>query len=418
MNVLIKSATILDDKSDFHNQTQDILVENGFITQIANSLKNPNKYPVIALENLHVSSGWFDSSVSFGEPGFEERETIANGLQVAAASGFTDIALNANTNPVIDSHSDISFVKSKAAYSATSLHPIGALTKGSEGIDLAELFDMKSAGSIAFGDYKKPIENPNLLKIALQYASSFNGLVHSFPHENRVAKNGVMNENITSTRMGLKGLPPLAEELQIARDLFLLEYTDGKLHIPTVSTAKSVALIREAKAKKLDVSCSVGIHNLLFTDESLSDFDTNFKVNPPLRTQSDVVALIAGLKDGTIDMVTSDHNPIDIEHKKIEFEHAKNGTVGLESAFGALNALFTTKKAVQLLTKGKERFGLDANSITIGSNAQLSLFNPSETYVFEEKHIGSKSKNSLFIGSKLKGTVYGIIANNTTSINL
>ena len=418
MNVLIKSATILDEKSDFYNQTQDILVENGNITQIAKSLKNPNKYPVISLENLHVSSGWFDSSVSFGEPGYEERETIANGLQVAAAAGFTDIALNANTNPVIDSHSDISFVKSKSAHSATNLHPIGALTKGSEGIDLAELFDMKSAGSIAFGDYKKPIENPNLLKIALQYASSFGGLVHSFPHENRVAKKGVMNENITSTRIGLKGLPSLAEELQIARDLFLLEYTEGKLHIPTVSTAKSVALIREAKAKKLDISCSVAIHNLMFTDEGLSDFNTNFKVNPPLRTQTDIDALIAGLKDGTIDMVTSDHNPIDIEHKKIEFDYAKNGTVGLESAFGALNALFTTKKAVQLLTKGKERFGLNTMNIAIGNPAQLSLFNPSKRYIFEEQHLHSKSKNSLFLGSKLKGTVYGIIANNSTSIAL
>jgi len=418
MNVLIKSATILDEKSDFHNQTQDLLVENGFITQIAKSLKNPNKYPVISLENLHVSSGWFDSSVSFGEPGYEERETIANGLQVAAASGFTDIALNPNTNPVIDSHSDISFVKSKAANSATSLHPIGALTKESKGIDLAELYDMKSAGCIAFGDYKKSIENPNLLIIALQYASSFDGLVHSFPHENRVAENGVMNENITSTRMGLKGLPPLAEELQIARDLFLLEYTEGKLHIPTVSTAKSVALIREAKAKKLDVSCSVAIHNLIFTDESLSDFDTNFKVNPPLRTQTDIEALIEGLKDGTIDMVTSDHNPIDIEHKKIEFDYAKHGTLGLESAFGVLNTIFTTKKAIQLLTKGKKRFGLNTQSVAIGNAAQLSLFNPSKSYIFKEQHLHSKSKNSLFLGSKLKGTVYGIIANNTTSIPL
>lgn len=418
MNVLIKSATILDEKSDFHNQTQDLLVENGFITQIAKSLKNPNKYPVISLENLHISSGWFDSSVSFGEPGYEERETIANGLEVAAASGFTDIALNANTNPVIDSHSDISFVKSKAAHSATSLHPIGALTKGSKGIDLAELFDMKSAGSIAFGDYKKSIENPNLLKIALQYTSSFDGLVLSFPHEHRVAKNGVMNENITSTRMGLKGLPPLAEELQIARDLFLLEYSEGKLHIPTVSTAKSVALIREAKAKKLDVSCSVAIHNLIFTDESLNDFDTNFKVNPPLRTQTDIEALIEGLKDGTIDMVTSDHNPIDIEHKKIEFDYAKYGTLGLESAFGVLNTIFTTKKAIQLLTKGKKRFGLNTQSVAIGNAAKLSLFNPSKSYIFKEQHLHSKSKNSLFLGSKLKGTVYGIIANNTTSIPL
>jgi len=418
MNVLIKSATILDASSDFHTQTQDILVENGFITQIAKSLKNSHKYPEIAFENLHVSSGWFDSSVSFGEPGYEERETIANGLHVAGTSGFTDIALNANTNPVIDSHSDVSFVISKAVNSATNLHPIGALTKDSKGEDLAELYDMKSAGSIAFGDYKKPIENPNLIKIALQYASSFEGLVQSYPHESRVAASGVMNENIMSTQLGLKGLPALAEELQIARDLFILEYTEGKLHIPTISTAKSVALIREAKAKKLDVSCSVAIHNLKYKDECLTDFDTNFKVNPPLRTASDIEALIQGVKDGTIDMVTSDHNPIDIEYKKIEFDYAKNGTIGLESAFGALNTLFTTKKAVQLLTKGKSRFGLDTTSIKIGSKADLSLFNPSETYVFEDKHIRSKSKNSLFKGSKLKGTVYGIIANNTTSIAL
>ena len=416
MNVLIKSATILDDKSDFHNQTQDILVENGFITKIANSLTNPNKYPIIHLENLHVSSGWFDSSVSFGEPGFEERETISNGLEVAAGSGFTDVALNSNTYPVIDSHSDISFVISKSSNATTKLHPIGALTNESKGVDLAELFDMKAAGSIAFGDYKKPIKNPNLLKIALQYASNFNGVVHSFPHEAKVATKGVMNENITSTRLGLKGLPALAEELQIVRDLFILEYTGGKLHIPTISTKKSVELIRDAKSKKLDVSCSVAIHNLLYTDEKLIDFDTNFKVNPPLRLASDSEALIEGLKDGTIDMVTSDHNPINIEYKKIEFDYAKNGTIGLESAFGALNSLFSTKKTIQLLTKGKERFGVANSIIKIGSLAQLSLFNPTKSYVFESKHIRSKSKNSLFVGTKLKGAVYGIIANNKTSI--
>ena len=418
MNVLIKSATILDPTSDFHTQTQDILVENGFITQIAKTLKNPNNYPVLKLENLHISSGWFDSSVSFGEPGYEERETITNGLNVAAASGFTDIALNANTNPVLDSHADIAFVISKASTATTNLHPIGALTKGSEGVDLAELFDMKTAGSIAFGDYKKPIENPNLLKIALQYAANFDGLVQSFPHEPKVATNGVMNENITSTRLGLKGLPTLAEELQIARDLFLLEYTGGKLHIPTISTKKSVELIREAKTKKLDVSCSVAIHNLMFTDENLSDYDTNFRVNPPLRTATDIVALIEAVKDGTIDMVTSDHTPIEIEYKKIEFEYAMNGTLGLESAFGALNSLFSTKKAVQLLTKGKQRFGLKNESIKVGATAHLTLFNPSGSSVFEAKHLLSKSKNSLFIGSKLKGSVYGIIANNRTSITL
>ncbi len=418
MNVLIKSATIIDDKSDFHNQTQDILVENGFITKISNKLKNPNKYPVIDLENLHVSNGWFDSSVSFGEPGFEERETISNGLEVAASSGFTNIALNSNTSPVIDSHSDISYVISKSINAITKLHPIGALTNESKGIDLADLFDMKSAGSIAFGDYKKPIKNPNLLKIALQYTSNFDGVVHSFPCEEKVAKKGVMNENITSTSLGLKGIPALSEELQIVRDLFVLEYSGGKLHIPTISTKKSVELIQNAKLKKLDVSCSVAIHNLIYTDEKLKDFDTNFKVNPPLRLESDNKALVEGVRDGTIDMVTSDHNPINIEHKKIEFDFAKNGTIGLESAFGALNSLFSTKKTIQLLNNGKERFGVTNSIIKIGSKAQLSLFNPSKSYVFEKKHILSKSKNSLFLGSKLKGYVYGVIANNSSSIKI
>ena len=411
MNVLIKSATILDSKSDFHNQTQDILIEKGIITNISKRIKNPNNYKEIQLENLHISQGWFDSSVCFGEPGFEERETIANGLKTAAKSGFTNVALNANTNPVLDTNSDISFVKSIAQNNAVSLHPIGALTKNSQGKDLAELFDMTNAGAVAFSDYKKPISNPNLMKIALQYAGSFNGLVCSFPQDNNIAGQGVMNEHITSTTIGLKGIPALAEELQVARDLFILEYAEGKLHIPTISTAKSVALIREAKKKKVDVTCSVAIHNLVFSDDALTGFDSNFKVSPPLRTKEDIDALINGLKDGTIDMVTSDHNPLDIEHKKLEFDFALDGTIGLESAFGALNTILPTKTVVKLLTKGKERFGIEDCTITIGNKATMSLFNPDISYEFSKEDIISKSKNAIFKGQVLKGKAYGIIAN-------
>ncbi|WNH09711.1 dihydroorotase [Thalassobellus suaedae] len=417
MNILIKSATIIDSKSEFHNTTQDLLIENGVITKIASTIKNPNNYQEIALENLHISQGWFDSSVCFGEPGFEERDTIKNGLKTAAASGFTTVAMNANTNPVIDSNSDITFVNSKASNNAVTLLPIGALTVGSQGIDLAELYDMNTAGAVAFSDYQKPISNPNLMKIALQYASNFNGLVCSFPQENKIAGHGVMNEHITSTTLGLKGNPSLAEELQIARDLFLLEYTEGKLHIPTISTAKSVALIREAKKKKLNVSCSVAIHNLYFTDDVLNDFNTHFKVLPPLRTQTDVDALIEGIKDGTIDMVTSDHNPIDIEHKKIEFDHAAYGTIGLESAFGALQSIFTIKKTIELLSKGKTRFGIETTPINIGNKVNISLFNPDTKYTFSTKNIVSKSKNAIFEGEVLKGQVYGIIANNNIALN-
>ena len=265
MNVLIKSATILDSKSDFHNKTQDILVENGRIIEIANSIKNTKNFPEISLENLHVSQGWFDSSVSFGEPGYEDRETIANGLSVATHSGFTNVALNPNTSPVIDSHSEVAFVQNKSENTATQLHAVGALTHGAKGKHLAELYDMHTAGSVAFGDYKKPISNPNVLKIALQYAANFGGLVQSFPLDEDIARAGVINENITSTRLGLKGNPNLAEELQVARDISILEYTGGALHIPTISTAKSVALICNAKSKGLDISCSVAIHNLIFT---------------------------------------------------------------------------------------------------------------------------------------------------------
>ena len=412
MNALLKSATIVDPKSDFHNQTLDVLIEKGVITNISKRIKNPKNYREIKFDDLHLSQGWFDSSVSFGEPGYEERETISNGLLTAAKSGFTSVAINANTNPVIDSNADVSFLKSKASSHAVNLFPIGALTKNSNGNDLSEMFDMQKAGAVAYGDYQKPIENPNVLKLALLYASSFDGLVLSFPQDSQISGQGVMNENFISTSIGLKGNPSLAEELQIARDIFLLEYTGGKLHIPTISSAKSVELIRAAKKNKLNISCSVAVHNLIFTDNMLNSFDTNFKVLPPLRIDSDRDALIEGIKDGTIDMITSDHNPLDIEHKKVEFDFAKYGTIGLETAFGALNTIFTIKKTIDLLTKGKNRFGIDASSIDIGTHANLSLFNPNQNYVFTDDHILSKSKNSIFENHELKGKVYGIISNN------
>lgn len=417
MNVLIKSAIIVDPKSDFQNETCDILIENGIISQISKQIPNSSKVREIKLDNLHVSQGWFDSSVSFGEPGFEERETLLNGLETAAYSGFTDVAVNSNTNPVIDNYTNIAFLKAKSHDHPVQLHPIGALTKNADGEDLAELYDMKNAGAVAYYDYQKPVKNPNLMKLALQYASNFDGLVYSFPQESKISGLGVVNENVISTSLGLKGNPTLAEELQIARDLFLLEYTGGKLHIPTISSAKSVELIRAAKAKKLDVSCSVAIHNLILTDEVLTTFDTRFKVLPPLRTQSDCDALIEGLKDGTIDMVTSDHNPIDIEHKKIEFDYAMYGSIGLETAFGALNTIFTTKQTIDLLTKGKDRLGVQSTPIAVGEKAKLTLFNPDEKYTFTKEMIRSTSKNAIFENYQLKGKVYGIFSNNQLVLN-
>ena len=411
MNLIIRKAKVIDPKSNFYNQIVDLEIVDGKFKTIGVGIQNKSNLPEINLENLHVSNGWFDSSVCFGEPGFEDRETIANGLNVAAKSGFTAVCLEPNSFPIIDNQSQINFLKSKSVNFATDLFPISALTKNSEGKDMAELFDMKNAGAIAFGDYKKSIVNPNLLKIALQYVQDFDGLIIAFSQDNDVKGKGIANEGIVATGLGLKGIPNLAEELQIARNLFLLEYTGGKLHIPTISTAKSVTLIKEAKAKGLKVTCSVAAHHLIMTDEKLENFDSRFKVSPPLRSDFDRKALIQGVQDDTIDIITSDHNPIDIEHKKMEFDLAKNGTIGLESIFGSLMTILPLEKIIQKLTFGRVVFGLEENTICENQMANLTLFNIDENWIFTKENILSKSKNSAFLNEKMKGKVYGIYNN-------
>lgn len=412
MKVIIRQAKIVDPKSPFHNQTVDVKINDGVFEKISTTLPKEDGFQEIEIPNLHLSQGWFDSSVSLGEPGFEDRETIANGLQVAAKSGFTAIALQPNTFPVIDNQSQVHFVQQKANGFATNLHPIGALTKNSEGLDLAELYDMKNAGAIAFGDYTKSLSNANLLKIGLQYVQDFDGLVIAFCQDEKIKGNGVVNEGIVSTRLGLKGIPNLAEELIVARNLFLLEYTGGKLHIPTISTAKSVQLIRAAKAKGLNVTCSVAVHHLVMTDEKLDCFDSRYKVSPPLRTEVDRKALLEGILDNTIDCITSDHNPIDIEHKKMEFDTAKNGTIGLESAFGALLTVLPLEKVIEKLTAGKDIFNLKSTEIKEGNQAEITLFSTDNDWEFSKENILSKSKNSAFLGVKMKGKAIGIYHNN------
>lgn len=413
MNLLIKSAVIIDKKSPLHRKTRDLLIERGVITKIGTNLKPSKNYKEIKLPNLHVSAGWFDSSVSFGEPGFEERESLENGLQTAAKSGFTAIAVNPITHPVTDNRASVEYLKSKASSFATDLFPIGSLTKNAAGDEMAELYDMQQAGAIAFNDYKRTIKNPNLLKVSLQYAQAFKGLLMSFPQEELIVNNGLANESDEIIRIGLKGNPNLAEELQIIRDLYLLEYAEGRIHIPTITTAKSVKLIKEAQKKGLDVTCSVSAHHLTLTDIELRNFNSNYKVSPPLRTLKDIKALQKGVKDGTISIVTSDHQPYDIENKKKEFAHAKAGTIGLESLFGAVNSVLDLDDFIENITsKPRAIFGLEQAEIKEGATANLSLFNPETAWTFSEKDILSSSDNSAFIGKKLQGEAYGIFNNN------
>lgn len=418
MNILLRSAKIIDSNSKYHNQKMDILVKNGIIADISKNIDLPNNCKEIRLKNLHVSNGWFDTSVSLGEPGYEERENIIHGLEVAGCSGFTKVALNPNTFPLIDNKSAVEFLIQKSASAPVDLYPIANLTQGAAGKEMAELYDMKNSGAIAFGDYNKSLENANLLKIALLYAQNFDGIVLSFPQDSGIGNHGFVNESENTTRLGLNSIPNLSEELQISRDLALLDYTGGKLHIPTISTAKAVQLIKDAKKKGLDVSCSVAAHHIFLTDDEIKSFDTNFKVRPPLRSLKDTKALLKGIKDGTIDMIVSDHNPIDIENKNVEFENGIYGTIGMESLFGSARINLELDETIACLTeKPCKRFDLPVSIIEKEAKAELTLFDPDLVYTFEKNNILSKSKNSAFLGKELKGKAYGIYANKKLLMN-
>ena len=416
MNLILKNAIIVDSKSKYHFQKKDILIESGIIKKIDNDIEVKDE-KIISFKNLHISNGWFDSSVSFGEPGFEERETIENGIKTSSKSGFTDIILNPNTNPVIDSHSSVSHIYKITHNSPTKVHVLGSLTKQSLGDEMAELYDMHVAGAIAFGDYKKTLNNPNIMRIALDYVQSFNGLIMSYPNDYNLSKEGHMHEGKISLNLGLKGIPEIAETLILSRDLEILEYTNGKIHVPFISCEKSLNMIRSAKKKGLKVTCGVSIAHLFFTEDSLISYNPNFKIFPPLRTKKDREALRNGLLEGTIDLVSSMHEPINIENKKVEFSKAIDGSIGLESFFGILNSIFTLEKTISFLTNGKDLFKIKNSKLEIGKKASLTMFCPDSIYELKEEHIISKSKNCAFINSKLKGKVFGIIKGENIVIN-
>jgi len=416
MNILLKAAKILDANSPHHNTQQDIYIENGVIRAIGKNLDYPNATE-FSLHDLHISQGWFDSSVSFGEPGSEERETINNGLDVAAKSGFTHIAYNTNTLPKPDSRADITFLLEQANGSPVRLYPKACVTAAQSDDKLAPLRELHAAGAVSFSNHKAPLTNANTLKLALQYTHDFNGIIESFPYNKDVANGGIIHEGAVSTALGLNGIPSIVESMQLQRDLEILQYAKGKLHVPTLSTSASIAMIKAAKKAKQDVSCSVAIYNLFFTDEALQGFDANGKLLPPLREESDKEALKNALLEGVIDMVTSDHQPLNSELKNVELDRAHFGSIGIEHSFGCLLALFSVEQTIEILTRGKKRFGIAEHSIEVGATADLSLFTPSGTQEITRASLLSTSKNSLFIGTALPGKVYGIVAQGKSQVH-
>tara|TARA_B100001093_G_scaffold329949_1_gene314993 strand:+ start:9858 stop:11096 length:1239 start_codon:yes stop_codon:yes gene_type:complete len=373
VSYLLRSAKIIDSTSEFHLQNKDILIENGFISSIKDEVIAANKdVEVIKHENLLVSPGWIDPLVDFGEPGFEQRQGLENGIAEAIQGGFCTIGVLPNTEPVIDHGSILDYFNRNNV--KINIHVNGTVSKNLKGEQLSEMFDLNQNGAISFTDYKRGLNNPQLLKLALQYTQNFGGLVVNYPLDENLMNNGLMHEGKQSIRLGLKGISYLSEEVRVLRDLEILRYTKGKMHFACLSSAKAVDYVSKAKEEGLKVSCSVTPHHLFFNDSDIKHFDTLFKTLPPLRTKNNNKKLISQINEGMIDFVHSDHFALHTDMKETVFDQAEFGAESLGLSFGALTKTVNMEKAVELLTNAYEIFSLKRPEITLNSPASLSLF--------------------------------------------
>lgn len=421
MQALIRQARIISKGSTFHNKTVDILIENGIIKTIAANIKTKVK-TVIEGEGLHVSSGWVDIMADYSEPGYEQKETITSGLKAAAAGGYTGVLLSPNTNPVISTKSIVEYVLQKARGNVTTLHPMGAVSQNIEGANLSEMLDMYHNGAKAFTDGWKPIQNANLMLKALEYIKAFDGTLVQIPADTALSAGGLMHEGDLSTSLGMAGIPVLAETLMVHRDIELLRYTNSKLHISGISSAESVEMIRRAKKDGLNISCSVTPYHLALTDTALSTYSSMYKVTPPLRSEDDRKALIAALKDGTIDCIASHHRAQDWDAKEKEFEYAADGMNLEEITFRVIWTTVGKKVGLERLidamtTRPREIFSLEAARIQEGVAAELTIFTLEDSHTIDAAAIQSNSANNPFIGKELKGSIIGIINNNNIHLN-
>lgn len=407
-NLLIQSATIIDPQSKLHGKVADILVGDGQISEIGKNLEVSDKKPIIInAKGQFLAPGFFDLNVNFGDPGFETKEDISTGAAAAAAGGFTGIALMPNTQPPIHSKAEVSYLVNRSKNNLVDIYPLGCISHNCEGKELAEMFDMQQSGAIAFTDGHRPVCNAGLMSRALLYTKSFNGLIFSRPEDQDIAGKAKMNEGVMSTYLGMKGNPSLAEELMVSRDIYLAQYNDARMHFSAISTANSVDLIRKAKKAGVKVTCDVAAHALVLTEDLLEGFDSNYKVKPPLRTKADQKALIAGLKDGTIDAIVSQHTPHEIEFKDVEFEIASYGITGLQTALPlAIKAGMSPEQIVEKMAINPRKIlGLPIPVLEAGNSANFILFDTLEQWTLNEKTNCSRSENSPFFGEKLTGKI-------------
>jgi len=413
MKILIQSAEILDPSSPFHLKVKNVLITNGRITEIGD--RNYTADRVIKAEGMKLSPGWFDLGTFIGDPGQEHREDLESGTRAALAGGFTGIAVLPNTTPAIQSKNEIGYLTQGNENRLVQVYPMAAVTRNNKGEELTEMIDMHEAGAVAFTDGLKPVWHTDILLKSLQYLQKFDGVLIDHPEDNWLNLFGQMNEGLNSTMLGLKGMPRIAEEIAVARNLELLGYAGGRLHLSRLSTAKSLDLIRAAKRKLKNVTCDVIAYQALLDDTVLAGFDTNYKVNPPLRDRSDNDAIIKALKDGTIDVICSGHIPHDEESKNIEFDHAEFGMINLQTMGANLVALAEEVDWAILMEKitaaPRRLLHLEVPVIAEETRANLTLFDPARTWTLDERTNASRSKNSPWYGHKLTGKAVAVFNN-------
>ncbi|GAB2686115.1 dihydroorotase [Mucilaginibacter koreensis] len=419
MDLLIQSAVVLSPQSPFHQQTADVLIQNGIITQVGQNITASDDVQVIEAVGKYIAPGFFDLNCNIGELGLETKEDLQTGSRAAVAGGFTGLALMPDTHPPVHSKAEVEYLVNKAKGNLVDIYPLGAISYKREGKDLAELYDMYLSGAKAFTDGNHPVQNAGLMERALLYVQAFDALIISNPEDAAIAGQAKIHEGEVSTYLGMKGIPALAEELMIARDLYLAEYTGSKIHFTCISAVRSVELIRQAKQKGLQVTCDVAAHHLVLTDEAVLGFDSLYKVKPPLRTEDDRQALIAGLQDGTIDAIVTQHTPHEVEYKNVEFEIAAFGILGLQSAISlAMQAGLSPELAVEKMSvNSRQILGLPVPLIAEGEAANMVLFDAEAEWEYNRQNNQSKSYNSPLLGNNLKCKVLLTCNHNQVYIN-
>jgi len=414
MNLLLTGVTIADPNSEFNQQTCDVRVAQGKIVEIGSALKALEHEETVHAAGAFLSPGFFDLNCSVGDPGFETKEDIKTASAAAQAGGFTGLAVLPHTKPVVHSKAEVEYIINKAKNNLVDIYPVGAISRDLEGKELAELYDMQQAGAVAFSDGTKPISDDGFMSRALQYAKGINGLLIVYPENKSIAGKTQINESKTSVLLGMKGMPALAEEMHISRDIFLATYHQAPVHISNISTAGSVALVKKAKKDGVQISCDVAAHHLVFTEELLNDFDSNYKVKPPLRGRADNKALIAGLKDGTIDAVSSQHRPHEPEFKDVEFEIAAYGIIALQTVLPLLvkAGLDAVQIAEKLAVNPRKLLNLTVPILAVGENANFTVFSLTEKWEYTASNNYSKSRNTPLLNQTLTGKVKLVYNNN------